>query len=206
MTIPKRFMMFLAAALLLSVLPACVESKHPLSDEKNSTVDAKLIGTWFLADDDMPWVVKRSETRKNALELTFSDEKGEQSATFFTTTFQSKRYASIDETDEEARGDPEKTVFEIYQYEFIDDDTVQVRGMEPAVLVKALGEKLLRGEFKVFNNDEPKDEGPNKKNTQGDQTPFITDSTDAIRNYLKAHADKCYSEKSEYPIIFKRKK
>ncbi len=63
MNVLKRLLPLFLMAPLLALVTACVESKHPLSDEKTSKIDERLIGTW--QDDSMGvWRVKKAPARR----------------------------------------------------------------------------------------------------------------------------------------------
>jgi hypothetical protein len=73
-------------------------------------------------------------------------------------------------------------------YRFLDTNTLEVRGMEEEVLKKAIADKILAGTIDKHDR------------------PIITDSSAGIARYLEAHADECYSLKSECWQVFKRQK
>ena len=62
MAIPKRVLPLLLVMPLMAVVASCVESRHPLSDEKTSKIDERLIGTW--EEDTMILYVKMGGTKK----------------------------------------------------------------------------------------------------------------------------------------------
>ena len=75
MGISKRLIPLLLITTLMSLAAACVESKHPLSDEKTSKIDERLIGTWQ-GDPKMICRAKKSVVTKNALDVDVRDENG----------------------------------------------------------------------------------------------------------------------------------
>jgi len=94
---------------------------------------------------------------------------------------------SVKELDKEAQKD-RKGAYDIYQYHLLDNDTLEVRGMDENVLKKAIAEKTLAGTIGK------------------DKTPTITDEPRNIARYLEDHADECYPVKTDYMLTFKRRK
>ncbi len=188
MTVPKRVLPFLLVAPLMIVAVSCVDSKHPLSDEKTSKIDERLIGTWQ-DEDKTTWRVTKSAAAKNSLALEWKKKGQDDSgkAIVFTTVIKTKNYLSIRDTTDETPKD-QKEAYNIYQYRLIDNDTVELRGMRPEVLKKAIEGKLLTGTILK------------------DNVPTITDSPDVIKSYLEAHADECYPVKTDLMLTFKRQK
>ncbi len=185
MSLAKRLLPLFLTAPLLALVGACVESRHPLSDEKTSKIDERLIGTWQA--DKMVWRVKKSADAKNALEAEIKDENGTSRALLFATTVKGKQYMTLMGLGKEAQKD-RKEPYDIYQYRFVDNDTVEVRGMDGDVLRKAIAEKKLAG------------------TTPKDAAPTITASSAEIARYLEAHADECYPADTDFTLTFKRQK
>ena len=171
MSVAKRLLPLFLTAPLLALVGACVQSRHPLSDEKTAKIDQRLICTWQA--DKMVCRVKKSADAKNALEAETKDKNGTSRALLFATTVKGKQYMTLLGLGKEAEKD-RKGAYEIYQYRFFDNDTVEVRGMDSAVLRKAIAEKKLTG-------TSPKDDDP-----------VITASSAELARYLEAHADECY--------------
>jgi len=206
MTTARPVLLLLLVAPLLAVVGSCVESQHPLSDEKTSKIDERLIGTWHLEDDPAGWQVTKSAHTENALELTVTDPAAGRSL-LFTTTIKSKGYMSIKDMHEDAKKKPEAATYCIYQYVFLDNDTVQVRGMDPKVIEKAIGDKTLGGEIKLTKTKTRPILGIfGKERIVEKRTPVITAAPQAIARYLEAHADECYPAEKEATLIWKRQK
>ena len=105
----------------------------------------------------------------------------------FTTTIKTKNYMSVKDLSKGAQKD-RKGAYDIYQYRFVDNDTLEVRAMAEEVLKKAIAEKTLAGTI-----------GKNKE-------PTITAESKDIAHYLEDHADECYPVKTDYMLTFKRRK
>lgn len=192
-------------AALLAVVGSCVESRHPLSDEKTSKIDQRLIGTWRLEDDPAGWQVKKSAQAENALELTMPDPRANKSL-LFTITIKSKAYMTVKETDEDAKTELGAPAYAIYQYVFIDKDTVQVRGMEPKVIEQAIADKTLGGEPKLKKTKTRRVLGILDIKTVEEKEPVITAAPEAIARYLETHAEECYPTEGKLALTWKRKK
>jgi hypothetical protein len=207
MIIWKRAPLVFIAAPLMAVAVSCVESRHPLSDEKNSIMDERLIGTWRIEDDLAIWQVKRSGDTKKALAVTIDDKSGNGTgrAILFTTTIKSKGYVSIKELDEDAPKKPQADRYDIYQYVFLNNYTVQFRCMELTAISKAISDKKLGGKLGVTKTDaKPVFKLSEKAKDIQEETPIITDSPEGIARYIEAHADECFPAKTECSLTFKR--
>jgi hypothetical protein len=207
MVFPKRVLTLLLVTSLLALAASCVESRHPLSDEKTSQVDQRLIGTWLPEGDAAAGHrVTRSVQTPNALDLLVTDANGKGNALLFTTTIQSKAYLSVkDLYDEGQKEGP--LAYTIYQYQFLDNDTVQLRGMEPDVIARAIADKRLGGEIRVSQRKSKRLFGLiESRKLVEERTPIITDTPEGIARYLRAHADECYPAQTDSMLTFKRQK
>ena len=124
---------------------------------------------------------------KNALDVETKDDDGTHQSLLFTTTVKGKQYLTLKGLGKEAQED-RKGAYDIYQYRFLDNNTLEVRGMAPDVLEKAIGDKKLAGTIDKGNG------------------PIITDTPEGMARYLEAHADECYPLKTDYMLTFKRQK
>ncbi len=197
MTAGKRGLLFLLAVVLPALAASCVESRHPLSDENTSTIDQRLIGSWT-DDGGGVWRVEKSKDVKNALNVTQPDPDGPNPLPIFTTTIKEKSYLSYKDSADPAEKKPKAVGYEIYQYVFADADTVQIRGMDAAVLLKAIAEKKLAGEIEVEKTTTRSILGLfGPEETVETETPVITDTTPNIVRYLQDHADECFPPKAD---------
>jgi hypothetical protein len=186
MCIPKQVVTLCVVGSLLAVVASCIDSKNPLSDEKTSKIDERLIGAWKLSGDNDLWKVSKSKGVKNALEVTVPESKVPDRV--FTTTIKSKSYLSVQDEDPKTSAKREAAPYQIYQYRFIDKDSVEFRPMNSGVVEKAIAAKQLRGEMVR-------------------DTPVITDTPEAIAKYIEAHADACFLKAADNEaVIFKRQK
>jgi hypothetical protein len=207
MVIPRPAWLLLIVASLVAVAPSCVQSRHPLSDEKTSLIDQRLIGTWRPPDDPAVWQVSKSDQIKNVLEVTIKERAGTGKGLLFTTTIKSKSYLSFKELDGHPKKKPDAAGYEICQYAFPDNGTLEVRAMEPDAIVKAISDKILGGEIVVTKRKARPILGLfGKERIEEEKTPVITDRPEGITRYLEGHADECYPAKSEPILTFKRQK
>jgi hypothetical protein len=207
MVIPRPAWLLLIVASLVAVAPSCVESRHPLSDEKTSLIDQRLIGTWRLPDDPTVWEVRKSGQVRNALEVTIKERAGTGKGLLFTTTIKSKSYLSFKELDGDPKKKPEAAGYQICQYVFSDDGTLEVRAMEPDAIVKAISDKRLGGETVLTKRTSRSILGLLRiESTRREKRPFITDQPENIARYLERHANECYPAKSDLVLTFKRQK
>jgi hypothetical protein len=145
----RRSMLVLFALLPLLGASCAVRSKHPLSDEKNSQLDDRLIGRWRIVDrekgssDKRPdGIISVSKSGERKLEATVTLEtspqgEGDRKKCFvFTTRVDSQSYMSV----RAAGGD-----FLLLAYSFPDKDAVAIWGLDQTKLAAAIGTKELQG-------------------------------------------------------------
>jgi hypothetical protein len=181
-----RHVALLAAAASLLVAGSCVETKHPLSDKKTSKIDDRLIGNWKDTDDGSIWKVTKDPNAPNTLMVVIPDAHGPIRTPTLVTTIKSKGYLScLDSDDSDKKG--KEATYNIFQYVFVDKDTVEVRGMDPSVIAKAIARKQIAGEIVK-------------------KEPVITDTSAGIARYLQSHADECFPAKTDSMLTLTRQK
>jgi hypothetical protein len=186
MVTARRIAMLFSFASLLVVAASCVETKHPLSDKKNSKIDARLIGNWKEPDDGSIWKVTKDPKVPNTLVVVIPDAHGPIRTSALVTTIKSKGYLSCLDSDGSDEKDKEAT-YNIFQYVFIDKDTVEIRGMEAEVIAKAIARKEITGQIVK-------------------KEPIITDTPAGIARYLESHADECFPAKTNCLLTLTRQK
>jgi hypothetical protein len=141
----KAWLPVMTAALAL--LGSCtLSSQHPLSDEKTSKLDQRLIGDWILDNTDNEiWRVTRKPGTKNSLELTIlnaaSGRIQQGPYTVFTTVVGKDRYLSVEESDEQSGGKR----YEVSRYAWVDGDTIQPFAADTARIARAISAGELQG-------------------------------------------------------------
>ncbi len=141
MNAQSQIIRLLLAVSLLAVFASCVESRWPLSDEKTSKIDERLIGSWKDGAVGV-WTVKKSTDVKNALEVKIPDPNAPDQTPAFATTIKSKNDLSVNMSEPNAQ--PDEVKYEIYQYVFVDADTMELRGMNEEAIIKAIEKKQTR--------------------------------------------------------------
>lgn len=199
----KRVSLLFLIGAVLAVAVSCVESRHPLSDEKTSKIDERLIGMWKDEGGDV-WRVTKSQDAKNGLEVEHADQNGSGRFLMFTTTIKSNGYMSPRDVSEETEKEPKPPRYDIYQYVFLDKDTVQVQGMEPAVILTAIADKKLDGEIKVTKKKVRPFFGIfGREKIVEEKSPVITATPEKLARYLESHAADCFPAKTDAMLTFK---
>ena len=186
MNVPKRLPPLFLMAPLLAILAACVESKQPLSDEKTSKIDERLIGAWQ-DDSMMVWRVKKARRHEERAGRGGKRRQWHAPGSAVHHHRQGKAIPELQRFSKETQKD-RKGAYDIYQYRFLDNNTLEGRGMDRDVLQKAIADEKLAGII-------DKDNGP-----------IITDTPEGMARYLEAHADECYPVKTDSMLTFKRQK
>lgn len=178
----------------LCIVSGCVPSKHPLSDEKTSKVDQRLVGRWVIEGDekkDSLMVVTQKEGQ-NGLEITSGDDGDEDSAVAFATTIGDHHYLSAGDKED----DPEEIEYQIVLYEFADNDTLKVYSLDQQVIEKAIADGTLTGVV------ETKREGFIFTHIER-TAKMITDSPAYLKAFLKKRGKDCFLD-DDYIITYIR--
>jgi hypothetical protein len=160
--LPWRFALTVSTAGLLAVtLSGCVlpVSEHPLSDEKTSVIDERLIGYWDIklgesdSADPMRFVVGRHPKSPNVLEFAFTSIEGDQHiqihrGRLFTAKVGEQWMLSFDGADEKQ---PHKHEYTIMRYDFQprageSHDVVELRLLVDSVVAPAIEKGELTGQ------------------------------------------------------------
>lgn len=182
MQICVRLFLSLLAAVIVGA-SGCAYSTRPLSDAKTSTADARLLGTWEIADTDKPAekkivVVDRKKDEPNVLRLFDIQEK--KTADVFLTKIGERYVASI--ADEEDG----KTKFLICSYE-VKDQSLSIWGLDTQFITNAVNDKQLKGAV-----------------TKHDffSEVIIDESAENLRKFVERNAASCFLQ--EKPLTVKR--
>ena len=199
---PRVMIPGLAATVCLLVMLGCdVRSKHPLSDEKTSKPDVKLLGDWREQGDDEAaiWrVTKHPKFEKAMMAFPLPAEMDGFRDLFFTTTIGGKKYFSWG-------GNEYKNGilnFCIYQYEMPDENTLHLYPLSVDAVRQAIVKERLAGEIKITTERE---KGFLGKNVLGkNEEVCVTASPKELREFIKKHADACFKKDKESTGIYKR--
>ncbi len=177
---------FLLAALVPLVLASCVTSKNPLSDEKTSSVDRHLIGTWHQQETDgSPYsmTIGRKPATSNVMEwVSLSHNKRQEVQVKRHDVFAKPgrtKYISITlEADNHLIG----------KYTSPDANTFELHLLDKWVVGKAVEDGKLKGVA--------------RRNNDGEYTTVsLSDPPEKIIEYLEKNADTCFARE---PIVYKK--
>jgi hypothetical protein len=167
---PKTLTLILG--LLCAVCASCVDSDNPLSDPKQATVDAGLLGVWRAnekegdvtyyhvgkAGDQFPEGVLRVRTVVHDKNGELDRPNGDDTI-MFTTTLGKNHYVNVTVLDAEAakalggKWDPAKAEgYFIYKYE-IDGDKLMVATIDPDQKKAAIKAGKVNGKSKEAGDD-----------------------------------------------------
>ncbi|HLA83952.1 MAG TPA: hypothetical protein VJL29_04085 [Thermoguttaceae bacterium] len=189
----------IAVALCLLVAGGClVSSKHPLSDEKTSKADTRLLGDWKEKSDDAKgvWqVVKRPQSENVLVTLGPYEEQYDPADLLLTTELGGKKYLSWGGR-EPKNG---KTNFIICRYEMPDENTLSIRYLSIDAVRDAIEDQRLSGRVTVVT-----DIKTGKKPISERETVRITAEMDELRSFLEANGDDCFPEGEKADMVFVR--
>ena len=196
----KQFGLLMLSLSLAASGAACVPCKHPLSDEKTSKVDERLIGEWRFYDGDKPdadadpLFVGRVKGRDTALEVVQSgiDKEGHvivERILLYATKIGSLQMISMPR--QEVKEDRE-TVYDVVLYDMPDKDTVNWYVMDDQLIGAAIEKKELPGTVKSRNI----------LRTTRYSEASITASPVELRKFIEKTGKKCFS--SELDTTMKR--
>ncbi len=186
--------------LLIATLGCEVESKYPLSDEKTSKPDAKLLGDWRWEDEPEPWRIAKHPKLEKALQIEMNVGGETGKAVLFTTQIKGKRFLTFQEKNEVTGKVPNL----IYYYEMPDDNTIRVYFMSEEAISRAIVEKRLSGEAKIVTRW--KKRLFRRPIMVQDQEAFITARPDELREFFKTRGNSCFSKDKDKDIILRFKR
>jgi hypothetical protein len=169
-------------------------SRHPLSDEKTSTIDGRLVGRWRAADDSYSgtFVVSRlGASRLEAASLEKSPGGEQEKYSLFTTSIGSHSYMSVGSVAEKGRAAVEAG-YRIVEYSLPDKDTLVIRDMDEEKVTAAIKAKELRGKAESHNEYAWLFGWIPVPYTT--TSVMIDDSPKALVRYVQKHADDCFEK------------
>ena len=207
----------LALAMLVSLLAGCSipYSDHPLSDQKTSTVDDRLIGRWLQIEEeededetksDEEKVTEKGKSfefmtvglKKNGrttmvavyLELDDDGELSVERNFFYTTTINKQHYLSWQQKDEE---DKKSIKYVIASYTLDASGVLTTRLMDNDNIVAAIEQGRVDGEIDI------KIEQVNGKQKET-KTAHLTASPEQLQRFLLETGTDCFND--EHPMKF----
>lgn len=182
---------FLATLAAAASCAGCIPCDHPLSDEKTSVLDERLIGTWKMVDSEKPddpadvFTIARSKKSGRVLVALMSDKDDAgrpvgkvDEADIYCTTIGKLLVLSIKNLRDDAPAD-----YDIIMYRVLDPNRIEIHTLEMTYLEPALKNKELPGsppKLTLF--------GDTTKNSLG----RITASTEQLRAFIAKHGEKCF--------------
>ncbi|HLA83951.1 MAG TPA: hypothetical protein VJL29_04080 [Thermoguttaceae bacterium] len=195
----KTRMAGIAVALCLLVMFGCsaVTSKHPLSDEKTSKPDTRLLGTWKgKTNEENGWRIVAHPKSENALMAFDLPGKLDDSADLLLTTeLGGKKYFSWGGRDSKSG----KTHFFICRYEMPNESTLRLRFLSIDAIRKAITDKRLSGRVTVVTEKKA-----GKLDFEQRETVRITAEMDELRSFLEANGDACFPKGKDADTVFVR--
>jgi hypothetical protein len=176
------------AALLLVLISAagCVLNDEPLSDEKTSTIDERLIGTWRVTTIDstekrseLTMVIARKADVAKALEVTFDNGKEKATTDLFATTIGNEHFVSFKPVLGKEK-DPEKLpYFLILKYDVGDDGSMPVHLLDLKFFLDAVRRNELTGD---------------KDNGNIVLAVLLHENPETIRKFIEQGGEKCMAK------------
>jgi hypothetical protein len=200
MSIVKMMLGGAAAAVLIIAVGCNVESRYPLSDEKTSTPDLKLIGDWREKGDadKEGWRIAKHPKSENVLMAFMLPAELDTPDLLFTTAIDGKKYLSWGGRDLENN----TTVFFVCRYEMPDENTLEVRFLPKDAIRKAITENRLAGKIKIETHKKPGVVAPMEQR----ETIRITAETKDLRAFVEANADSCFPKDGKPDVVYLRVK
>ena len=206
----------LGTVVTASLLAGCSipYSDHPLSDQKTSTVDDRLIGRWFQIEEEDEDEPKSDEEKATEVGKSFEfmtvglkkngrttmvaiylelDDDGELSVErnfFYTTTINKQHYLSWQQKDEE---DKKSIKYVIASYTLDASGLLTTRLMDNDKVVAAIEQGRVDGEIDI------KIEQVNGKQKET-KTAHLTASPEQLQRFLLETGTDCFND--EHPMTF----
>jgi hypothetical protein len=169
---------------LLLCIVGCVNTARPLTDQKTSTPDLKLLGSWELTDPDKPdephaVTVTRKKDSTTVLHAVGKDgEKTEELDLFCTKVGDNLLLSAQTEKDG-------KQVFAIAKYQLSGETSLKVWVLDVEFFAAAVKKKELKGTIK--------------------QQQFLVDvslddTPENLRKFIEKNGAKCFSKEIELKV------
>ena len=213
-----RLLVCLATIVAASLLTGCTipYSNHPLSDNKTSTVDDRLLGRWLQLDEDdeteakekadaarntfefMTVGLKKSNSKTMVMIHVELDDDGEltvERAFFFTTTIHKQHYLSYQQKEGKEEEEEKKKFIKyvIASYDLNESGLLTVHLMDNDKLVTAIEQGRVDGEIEITI------EQVNGKQKETKVAHLIA-SPEQLRRFLLETGTDCFND--ENPMKF----
>jgi hypothetical protein len=188
---------------------ACVPCEHPLSDEKTSVVDERLLGNWQMVDpgkpDDapVPVAIERAKISSHVLTAAtpITDETTGQPTgkvdrlEFYCTTVGHLSLISAKSSDEN-----QPVLYDLLMYRVVNPNTVELHILDLEFITNALNRQELHGKAPKFELNLDGSNPPAKQ----DQRGRISSSAEELRAFIHRHGVKCF-DMTPKPMTLKRR-
>ncbi|MCC7085770.1 MAG: hypothetical protein IT427_12275 [Pirellulales bacterium] len=161
----------------------CVSSLKPLSDEKASTPDERLLGTWEFEDKETmekhTIVVERKQDAAKVLRASAIEKGKQESADLLITKIGNDHFVSVGNKDGQG-----VMKYTIAKYELADGNTLNFWGFETEFFAKAVENNELKGTVKqdLF------------KEVTLDDTP------ENLRKFIEKNGAQCFTKETAMTI------
>jgi hypothetical protein len=206
----RRWWHVLAMLVTAGLLGGCTipASVHPLSDNKTSKVDTRLIGRWVAIEEDEEtepgearektianqdlYTVGLRKSSSNTMKLIYVelDDDGEvtvEKSIFFTTSIDKQHYLSWQAKEEK------KIVYVIAAYDLDANSVLTVWVMDNNKIVKAIEQGRVDGEIKITVNEKDGKKVESK-------TAHLTAKPELLRRFLHETGLDCFDK--EHPMKY----
>ncbi len=143
----SRLAVAVVAILAAFTSTGCVSSLKPLSDEKTSKPDVRLLGTWELEDKDKmekhAVVIQAKKGAPNVLEASATQDGEKETGDLLLTKIGNDHFVSIGDKDDKG-----VMRYTIAKYVLKDDSTLECWGLNADFFAKAVENKELKGTVK----------------------------------------------------------
>ena len=204
-------------AISVIFLAGCTSSRVPLSDEKSSVPDLRLIGTWEFTGGTGKSVIEisRQKDSPNVLNAVGKNEslRQEKYANLFCTKIGDDWLVSI---EAEEKG---QKVYAIAKYVISVDDTIKLSGLDNKFFEAAIKANQLKGRSIYIDLDSGESgSGPNglmmcnpsaangtkPQSTYSFETFNLEDTAENLRTFIEKHGAICFDQSP--PKLLKRVK
>ncbi len=198
----QRILLAMAVAgLALSFLGGCglAPSIHPLSDEKSTVLDARLLGRWYALDEsgepqqerfpDLVYV-GRSKTSEKELEVLWVEREGEHLSVkrlrVRTTKIGEHHYLSATSDDLTSEEEEPRPVWLLARYRVSSPDVLELRLLDAAFVGNAIRAGQLDGQVEIPEGmqDDPEPEY---------ESVLIEAATPKLRAWVAANAEAAFA-------------
>ena len=170
----------------------CVASEHPLSDEKTSILDRRFLGIWEVVEenpDRKPGRVAIEPKPESDFSLVIKpadpSDKGPPIEAI-ATDLGKRRYLSVRGLEQ-----PKEHDWGLFQYEWLDDNSLRVRPMDPKVVADEVKSNLVKGRIKERAKKTTEDDG---KNQAVADDVRLEEPTARLREYVEKSGDKLFGK------------